>query len=106
MDFALSEDQRLWQESLDKAVERLCPLENVRRFAAGERALTCQLWTGLAEMGVAGLLIPEEHGGLGLGLLDAALVAEILGARVAPAPFLGSAVLAPLALMDLGPPVQ
>ena len=52
------------------------------------------------------MLIAEAHGGLGLTLLDAALIAEALGAHVAPAPFLGSAVLAPLALRGAGSPAQ
>jgi alkylation response protein AidB-like acyl-CoA dehydrogenase len=53
-------------------------------------------------MGLPGLLISEEHGGLGLGLLEAALAAEALGAAVAPTPFLGSAVLGTLALTQAG----
>ena len=51
---------------------------------------------------MAGVLVPEEHGGLGLGLLEAALIAEALGKHVAPVPFLGTAVMAPLALMLAG----
>ena len=52
------------------------------------------------------MLIPEEHGGLGLGLLEAALIAEALGKHVVPVPFLGTAVMAPLALMMAGTPAQ
>jgi len=60
----------------------------------------------LTEMGAPGILIPEQQGGLGLTLLDAALAAEILGAHVAPTPLLGSAVLAPVALLGAGSPAQ
>ena len=51
-------------------------------------------------------MIGEMHGGLGLTLLDAALLAETLGAYVAPTPFLSSAVLAPAALARAGSPAQ
>jgi alkylation response protein AidB-like acyl-CoA dehydrogenase len=98
MRFALSEDQRLLQASLGKALAELSPLERVRRFADGGETRAPDIWAGLAELGLPGLLVPEAHGGLGLGLIEAAIAAEALGAAVTPAPFLGSAVLAPLAL--------
>lgn len=104
MRFALSEDQRLLQDSLARALEQLSPLERVRRYAEGGDA--GDIWAGLAELGLPGLLVDEEHGGLGLGMLEAALAAEALGRAVAPAPFLGSAVLAPLALKLGGAPAQ
>ena len=102
MRFALSEDQVLLQDSLRRALGELSPLERVRRFADEDEASAPDIWAGLTELGLPGLLIPEEHGGLGLGLLEAALAAEALGRAVAPTPFLGSAVLAPLALTLAG----
>src|SRR3546814_3749774 len=59
-----------------------------------------QVLRALNDLGVAGMLVPEEHGGLGMPLLDAAVVAEQLGYAVAPVPFLASQVLAPIALRD------
>lgn len=106
MRFALSEDQVLLQDSLTRALADLCPLERVRRFADGDEEAAPDIWAGLSDLGLPGLLIPESHGGLGLGLLEAALAAEALGRAVAPTPFLGSAVLAPLALMGAGSPEQ
>jgi alkylation response protein AidB-like acyl-CoA dehydrogenase len=64
------------------------------------------VWDALADLGVPAVLIPETHGGLGLKLLDAALVSEMLGRHVAPVPFIGSCVLAPLALIHAGSEVQ
>ncbi len=108
MDFALTADQTLMQASVAGVLDRACPLERVRAFAAGDDAAPypADIWTALVDLGVPGLMIGEAHGGLGLGLLDAALVAEALGARVAPTPFLTSAVLAPLALTLAGSPAQ
>jgi alkylation response protein AidB-like acyl-CoA dehydrogenase len=100
MEFALSEDQQLMQDSLRNALARACPLERVR--AAAEHALASEpgVWSAVCKLGIPALLVPEAHGGLGLTLLDAALAAEELGRRVAPVPFLGSAVLAPIALRE------
>jgi alkylation response protein AidB-like acyl-CoA dehydrogenase len=106
MRFALSEDQVLLQDSLAKAMAELAPLERVRRFADEAEPSAADIWAGLTELGLPGLLIPEEHGGLGLGMVEAALAAQALGRAVAPTPFLGSAVLAPLALMIAGSPEQ
>ena len=106
MDFALSQDQKLMQSSLAGVLDRACPLERVRAFADSREPIAADLWGALTDLGLPGLLIAEEHGGLGLGLLDAALAAETLGAHVAPTPFLASAVLAPLALAGSGSAAQ
>lgn len=106
MRFALSEDQVLLQDSINKALASLSPLDRVRRFADGGEESAPDIWAGLVDLGLPGLLIPEEHGGLGLGMLEAALAAEALGRAVAPTPFLGTAVLAPLALRLAGSAAQ
>ncbi|WP_219217239.1 acyl-CoA dehydrogenase family protein [Variovorax boronicumulans] len=106
MEFALSPDQRALQDSVRRSLERACPLERVRAVAATDQPFDRAVWQTLCEIGVPALLVPEAHGGLGLSLLDAALVAEELGRHVAPVPFLGSAVLAPLALREAGSAAQ
>jgi alkylation response protein AidB-like acyl-CoA dehydrogenase len=106
MEFALSEQQKMMQESIDGALAKACPLDRVRKAADGGEAVADDVWRMLAELGVAGVIIPEQHGGLGLGLLEAALIAEALGKHVAPVPFVGTAVMAPLALMMAGTAAQ
>jgi alkylation response protein AidB-like acyl-CoA dehydrogenase len=105
MDFALSEEQELLQETVRSFVERECPAPLVRQVFEGERAPVAKLWRGLAEMGVAGLAIPEKLGGAGLELLDLALVSEELGRGAVPVPFLGHA-LASLAFVHGGSAAQ
>ncbi|GAA3523350.1 acyl-CoA dehydrogenase family protein [Amycolatopsis ultiminotia] len=62
-----------------------------------------QLWRTLAaDLGAAGLLVPEERGGHGASAREVAVVLEELGRSVAPVPFLGSAVLATSALLATG----
>ncbi len=61
------------------------------------------LWRTLAaEVGCAGLLIPESHGGAGASYREAAVVAEETGRAVAPVPYLGSAVVATAAALSAG----
>jgi alkylation response protein AidB-like acyl-CoA dehydrogenase len=98
MEFALSAEQRLLQQSIAGVLSRASPPERVSAFAQSDEPIARDIWSALAEIGVAGILIGAEHGGSGLGLLEAALAAETLSYAFAPSPFLGSAILAPLAL--------
>ena len=102
MEFGLSEEQVMLQDSLARFLAGTGGLERTRTFAAGKDRRAPDVLQGLAELGVTGLIIPEVHGGVGLSLLDAALAAEQLGRFVAPSPFAATAVMAPLALMKAG----
>lgn len=67
----------------------------------GDRAVVPGLWRALAdEIGVTGLLVPEERGGAGASAREAAVVLEELGRAVAPVPFLTSSVIATTVLLD------
>jgi len=105
MNFALSEEQEMLQESLQQWVGRECPPASVRERFDAEGDESEDLWKGLVEMGIAGLLVPEEWEGAGLELLDAAVVSEELGRGAVPGPFLGH-TLATLALVRGGSPEQ
>ncbi|CDO90432.1 acyl-CoA dehydrogenase [Mycobacterium triplex] len=59
------------------------------------------VWRGLADLGATGLLVPEEHGGAGMTMVEAGVVAEELGAALYPGPWLSTAVAAPRALTRL-----
>ena len=105
MDFSLTPEQELLQETVRGFVANECPPQQVRKIFDGEKQHAPALWKGLVEMGVAGLVVPEPHGGAGLELLELALVAEELGRGAVPVPFLGHA-LATLALVHGGSPAQ
>jgi len=94
MEFALSEDQRMLQDSLNGFLKDAAPLDTIRKIATGDDAASAALAAGLDELGLAGLHVPEAHGGLGLGLLDACLVQESLGYAIAPSRFLATTVTA------------
>ncbi|MDF6046134.1 acyl-CoA/acyl-ACP dehydrogenase [Streptomyces sp. JH14] len=66
----------------------------------GDRSLVDDLWSSLAaDLGLAGLLVPEERGGQGASAREAAVVLEELGLSMAPVPFLTSSVIATTLLL-------
>ncbi|MBW2316841.1 MAG: acyl-CoA/acyl-ACP dehydrogenase [Deltaproteobacteria bacterium] len=89
MDFDLSEEQELLQQTIRQFAENECPPTRVRELFDADEDLDRELWNGLVEVGVGGLHLPEEYGGADLGLLDLALTAEVLGWSAMPGPFLG-----------------
>ena len=102
MEFMLSEEQRMLKDSVGGYLESACPLDRVRQVADAEETTAQDVRSGLAELGIPGILIPEEFGGVGLGFLEAALAAESLGYSVAPVPFTATSVMAPVALLAGG----
>src|SRR4029453_7651371 len=100
--FGLSEDQRLLEQSVRSFLRDRAPIARVRELRDADCPNDRAIWRGLAELGAAGILVPEANGGSGLSLLDAALVAGPLGHAVAPSPFLSTAVIAPVALGSFG----
>jgi alkylation response protein AidB-like acyl-CoA dehydrogenase len=102
MEFGLSAEQALLQESIGRYLARAGTLERVRSFADEGQKRADDVWNGLCDLGVPGIVIGEEHGGVGCSLLDAALVAETLGASVAPVPFVAAVVMVPLAIAQAG----
>jgi alkylation response protein AidB-like acyl-CoA dehydrogenase len=98
MDFGLSDDQRLLEETIRSFLADRVPITRVRELRDEPCCNDRAIWKELAELGATGILIAEEHGGSALALLDAALVSQSLGHGVTPAPFLASAVMAPVAL--------
>ena len=106
MDFGLSPEQEMLRDTVGRCLAESCPFDHVRACADSGSAASEGVIAALADIGLNGLMVPEEHGGLGMSLLDAAVVAEQLGRAVAPVPFLARSVLAPLALALAGSPAQ
>lgn len=100
MRFGLTEEQRLFDDSLRAFLADRVPIAAIRQQAQTGKGFDPAIWQGLCELGLPGLLVPESYGGAGLGVLDAALAAEALGHAAAPVPFAASAVMAPLAFAN------
>ena len=102
MDFTFSVEQDALRESVRSFLAREAPGEYIRTMADDERGFTDDVWDNLAELGWPGLLVPEADGGLGLGLVDMAVVMEEMGRLPFPGPFFSSSVFATLAARRLG----
>ena len=72
LDFSLTDEQRLLQDQIDSALGGISPLARVRSQAEQPNQLAEDVWRGLRDLGILGVLVPEAFGGLGLGALDAA----------------------------------
>jgi alkylation response protein AidB-like acyl-CoA dehydrogenase len=106
MEFSLSEEQTLLEASLRGYLSANLSMERRRAIAAAGLGHDRELWEGLVAQGLAGLAVPERHGGAGLGVLDAAVAAESLGYHASSEPFAPSAVMAPMALQIAGTEAQ
>jgi alkylation response protein AidB-like acyl-CoA dehydrogenase len=105
MDFGLSDEQELLQETVRGFAARACPPARVRELFDSDDGWDAALWRGLAELGLTGLAVPERWGGAGLEILDLALVCEVLGEACVPGPLFAHA-LAALALVEGGSDAQ
>ncbi|WP_406634629.1 acyl-CoA dehydrogenase family protein [Amycolatopsis sp. WGS_07] len=92
MAISAAETEQLREAVRDLLADR-CTESDVRRVMATESGYDPQLWKQLAELGLPGLLIATEYGGVGLGAEELEAVAEEIGAALLPSPFLSSAVL-------------
>tara|TARA_Y100001970_G_scaffold258492_1_gene338462 strand:+ start:556 stop:1641 length:1086 start_codon:yes stop_codon:yes gene_type:complete len=107
MYFGLSEEQSFFQSNVKKYLEEHATIDNIKHIASGDKNnLSADIHQGLLNLGINGLLIPEEFGGLGLDLLFAAVVSEALGSGVSPTPFVAPYVMAPTAFKHAGSMTQ
>src|SRR5947208_4459864 len=102
MDFELSEEQEALRRTVRRFLAERAPMTYVRVMLDDDRGTTDEVWRGLADLGVTGLLVPEDHGGAGMGMVDIGVVLEELGRAAHPGPFLSSAVAATSALLLTG----
>ena len=99
MYFGLSEDQIFFQDNVKKFLEDNAPLDVIRNISKGENPnQKNEIHSGIINLGINNILVPEEHGGLGLDLLFAAAISQSIGEAVAPLPYCGSYVMAPIAI--------
>ena len=93
MNFSLSDEQILFQQSVDSFVAKECDIDQRRALVAGEDGFSRDHWASFAELGWLGLALDEAHGGLGGSALDNAVLMEAFGRGLVPAPYLSSVVL-------------
>ncbi len=94
MDLGLSEEQGMLRDMVRKLCEDYAPLTSLRELEGSEPGYSREFWQQIGELGLAGITIAENYGGLGMGALDGAIVAEEFGRALAVSPHHISSVLA------------
>jgi len=92
MRFHLSPEQVAIQDAVRGTLSDCWGTEQLHRFADSDADFDARSWAALTELGIGALALPEDDGGAGLGLLEAALVCEIVGEAAAVGPVIGQIV--------------
>ena len=86
MKFHPSEEQLAIQDAVRGTLSDVWTAERLHAFSDGDADFDRESWNALMALGLGGLLVSEDAGGAGLGLVDAAMVSEVLGEAEAPNP--------------------
>jgi alkylation response protein AidB-like acyl-CoA dehydrogenase len=99
--FDFDEDQRLLQSTVRDFLAAECPPERVRALWDADTGRSRELWAKLAEVGLPGVRVPEEHEGMGLDEIDVVLLCEEVGRAALAEPVVATAAVAAPLLADL-----
>jgi len=102
MDLEFSEEQQMLREMVRGLCAEHAPIETVRAMEDDPTGYPAAFWKQLGEVDLLGILIPEQYGGSGMSMLDAAIVYEEFGRALAPSPHFVSCVLSAGALVAAG----
>jgi len=107
MDLVLSEEQELLQHTAREFVAGRSSFKRLRALRDGDDdGFSRALWQEMGRLGWLGIVLPPEHGGLGLGYLDLMVVMEELGRGLVPEPMLSTVLLGANAILLGGSPAQ
>jgi alkylation response protein AidB-like acyl-CoA dehydrogenase len=106
MDLSLDSTQKLIQESARDFVRNACGRDELVKLDRNPAGIGASLWPKLAELGWAGMAIPEQYGGTGNSLTDVAVLFEELGAGPVPGPLFSSGVLCARVLVEAATDAQ
>jgi alkylation response protein AidB-like acyl-CoA dehydrogenase len=107
MDFSFTDEQQQIADLAKQIFADKATHERVRQVErAGGPRFDRDLWRAIADAGLLGIAVPQEHGGTGLGFLEAALIVEETARAAAPIPLLETVVLGALPLAEFGTAAQ
>jgi len=106
MRFHLNDEQAAIQSAIKGTLAETFPTARLHEFADGEADFDTDSWHALMALGLGGLLVAEDVGGVGLTLVDAALAAEVIGAAAAPGPIIGQVLTALAVARSANPAVE
>jgi alkylation response protein AidB-like acyl-CoA dehydrogenase len=101
MAYVLTEEQAMLRDSARVFLAENAPVSQLRhlRDTRDTDGFSRPLWQRFAEMGFTGMLVPEAHGGLGLGHTEAGLVMQEIGRNLTASPFLATSIVAATAIL-------
>ena len=106
MNFSLSEEQRLLEDSAERFVRENCSLDRRRALVAGEPGYSERSWRQMADLGWLGVGVPEAFGGTGGGPVETMVLMEAFGAGLLVEPYLPSVVLGTGLVTEAGTEAQ
>ncbi len=106
MDLDFSEEQDMLREMVRGVCSEHSTIDVVRAMEDDPKGYPDELWKQFAELGLTGILIPEEYGGSEMSMLEAAIAYEEMGRALCPTPHFQSAVLSALILLESGSDAQ
>jgi alkylation response protein AidB-like acyl-CoA dehydrogenase len=100
--FCFDDEQLRFQESVRGMLGKECTPERLRALSTSETGRSPELWAKLTEIGLLGLLVPEQHLGLGLGEVDAVLALEETGRAALAEPVVETVCVGARMLHEIG----
>ncbi len=104
MPMILTEEQEMLRDAAKGFLTDAAPVSQLRQIRDSENpdGFDKETWGNMAEMGWAGVLVPEDHGGVDMGFQAAGLIAEEMGRTLTASPYLSTAVMGVAALKKFG----
>jgi len=108
MSLLLNEEQTMLRDSARDFLRENAPVAQLRRLRDSDdpAGFAGPTWSAFAELGFAGVAVPEAHGGTGLGAAEVGVLMEQIGRHLSALPFLSSGVVAARLLQLAGSPEQ
>lgn len=102
LDLDFTEEQEMLRELVRGLCAQFSPIDTVRELEDDPDGIARELWAQFGELGLCGLMLPEEHGGSAMSLLEGVVLYEELGRSLAPVPHFVSCVLSSGAILESG----
>jgi 3-oxocholest-4-en-26-oyl-CoA dehydrogenase beta subunit len=102
MDFSFSDDQLALRDLARQILGERATVNRIKEIEAGTDWFDDSLWAELAKANLLGIAVPEEHGGLGYGIVEVALLLAEQGRAVAPLPLIPTLVYGAMPIAEFG----
>jgi alkylation response protein AidB-like acyl-CoA dehydrogenase len=106
MDLKFTDEQNMLRDTTHNLCRDYSGMDVVRKMENDPQGVAPALWSQMSETGLLGILLPEEHGGLSLNMLDCVVIYEELGRNLTPGPYFASSVMSANAIRKAGSAAQ